>query len=78
MKPGIFNNDCNQMSVTLVHPYNSAWPSHFQEIEKYLEPCLTDIDCRIEHVGSTSIPGMMTKPIINLDLYQPVQDTTLD
>jgi len=56
------------MTVTLVQPYDPVWPSQFQQIKAFLESGVVDIDCTIEHVGSTAIPGMMAKPIIDLDI----------
>ena len=56
------------MTVTLVQAYNPAWPSHFQQIKAFLESSLLDVNCAIEHVGSTAIPGMMAKPIIDIDV----------
>jgi len=56
------------MTATLVQTYDPAWPSHFQEIKAFLESGLVDVDCTIEHVGSTAVPGMTAKPIIDLDI----------
>lgn len=56
------------MTVTLVHPYDPAWPSHFRQIKAFLEPSLRGVECTIEHVGSTAIAGMMAKPIIDIDI----------
>ncbi|MHB0935358.1 MAG: GrpB family protein [Armatimonadota bacterium] len=53
-------------SVTLVQPYNPAWPAWFERMKAFLEPVLVDAPCRIEHVGSTAIPGMTAKPIIDI------------
>ncbi|KKK51478.1 hypothetical protein LCGC14_3114530, partial [marine sediment metagenome] len=47
-------------------PYDSAWPSHFQQVKAFLESGMVGDDCAIEHVGSTAIPGMMAKPIIDM------------
>jgi len=38
----------------------------FQEIAAYLSPFLADSIARIEHVGSTSVPGLAAKPIIDI------------
>jgi GrpB-like predicted nucleotidyltransferase (UPF0157 family) len=46
--------------------YDPTWPLWFQSIKRYLQPRLTSI-LRIEHVGSTSVTGMMAKPIIDID-----------
>jgi len=56
------------MTATLVQPYDPAWPSHFQQVKAFLESGVGDPDCTIEHVGSTAIPGMMAKPVIDLDI----------
>jgi len=56
------------MKVTLVQPYDPEWPSHFQQIKAFLKPGVGDVNCAIEHVGSTAIPGMMAKPIIDIDV----------
>jgi GrpB-like predicted nucleotidyltransferase (UPF0157 family) len=44
------------------------WPKKFQEIAEYLSPFLGDSIVRIEHVGSTSVPGLAAKPIIDIDV----------
>ena len=56
------------MTVTLVQPYDPAWPSHFGQIKAFLAASLRGVDCTIEHVGSTSIAGMTAKPIIDIDI----------
>lgn len=53
------------MAVTLVEKYNPIWPEWFQEIKSFLGDRISDSCKRIEHVGSTSIPGMIAKPIID-------------
>jgi GrpB-like predicted nucleotidyltransferase (UPF0157 family) len=56
------------MTVTLVQKYNPSWPRWFEDIKTFLgAPIVTSCLC-IEHVGSTSIPGMTAKPIIDLIL----------
>jgi GrpB-like predicted nucleotidyltransferase (UPF0157 family) len=54
------------MKVTLVEKYNPAWPQWFGDIKKYLGEGVAEVSIRIEHVGSTSIPGMIAKPIIDI------------
>jgi GrpB-like predicted nucleotidyltransferase (UPF0157 family) len=56
------------MAVTLVEKYNPEWPKWFEEIKTYLGEKISRVCIRIEHVGSTSIPGMTAKPIIDLIL----------
>lgn len=54
------------MTVTLVEKYNPEWPKWFEEIKACLGEKITQACLRIEHVGSTSIPGMTAKPIIDI------------
>lgn len=54
------------MTISLVQPYDPMWPSHFQQLKSFLESAMSDVECVIEHVGSTAVPGMMAKPIIDI------------
>jgi GrpB-like predicted nucleotidyltransferase (UPF0157 family) len=54
------------MALTLVEKYNPEWPGWFREIKAFLGKKIADVCLRIEHVGSTSIPGMTAKPIIDI------------
>src|SRR5664279_4400639 len=46
------------MRVT-VETYDSRWPRDFERIRLDLEAALREVDLlRIEHVGSTSVPGL--------------------
>jgi GrpB-like predicted nucleotidyltransferase (UPF0157 family)/RimJ/RimL family protein N-acetyltransferase len=56
------------MSV-VVEPYNPIWPQLFQELKSELEGLLQGVKyISIEHVGSTSVPGLAAKPIIDCDI----------
>jgi GrpB-like predicted nucleotidyltransferase (UPF0157 family) len=52
----------------LVFDYNPEWKSQFEELKNILADYLGADIIGIEHVGSTSIPGMKAKPIIDLDI----------
>ena len=54
------------IAVTLVEKYNAEWPRWFSNITAFLGEKVSQACDRIEHVGSTSIPGMVAKPIIDL------------
>ncbi len=55
----------------LVQSYDPAWPSQFADIVAFVKSGLSGINHRIEHVGSTAVPGMTAKPIIDLDVVAP-------
>ncbi|NOZ73846.1 MAG: GrpB family protein [FCB group bacterium] len=50
-----------------VQPYDPAWPEMFQREKAHLFNSLpNDIIRRIEHFGSTAVPGLSAKPIIDM------------
>ena len=54
--------------------FQESWESDFEKIANFLSPALTGSSARILHVGSTSIPGSIAKPIIDIDVV--VKDIT--
>jgi len=55
-----------QEEVVLI-PYNPGWTKMFEEEKKHLLDCLPhEIIKRIEHFGSTAIPNIAAKPIIDI------------
>lgn len=48
-------------------PYDPAWPGSFERERDHLRSCLPDdLIGRIEHFGSTAVPGLAAKPIVDL------------
>ena len=45
-----------------------AWPGVFDDVAQRIRDALGDRVLTIEHVGSTSVPGLAAKPIIDIDL----------
>jgi GrpB-like predicted nucleotidyltransferase (UPF0157 family) len=56
-------------------PYQSIWVDHFNREADRIRTALGDKALQIEHVGSTSIPGMAAKPVI--DIMVAVEKLTL-
>jgi GrpB-like predicted nucleotidyltransferase (UPF0157 family) len=52
----------------VIVPYQTSWPDQFQQLRDRLNETLGPLAERIEHVGSTSVPGLWAKPIIDLDI----------
>jgi GrpB-like predicted nucleotidyltransferase (UPF0157 family) len=48
--------------------YDSAWPEVFERVRDTVWPVLHDVALGIEHVGSTSVPGLWAKPIVDVDV----------
>jgi GrpB-like predicted nucleotidyltransferase (UPF0157 family) len=49
-----------------IEPYNSDWALQYIQIEKDLKQSFGDKPLSIEHTGSTSIPGMSAKSLIDV------------
>lgn len=55
-----------QEEVAIV-PYDPRWPALFAEECRHLRACLPpDLIRRIEHFGSTAVPGLAAKPIVDM------------
>lgn len=55
-----------QEEVAIV-PYNPAWPQMFEQEKRHLLNCLPgELIRRLEHFGSTAIPNLSAKPIIDI------------
>ncbi|MCE7040518.1 GrpB family protein [Dyadobacter sp. CY312] len=54
--------------MTLIRPYRASWATDFLSIREKLTSVLGDICLNIEHIGSTSVPGLAAKPIIDIDI----------
>ncbi len=48
--------------------YDPDWPRRFEELRGRLAAALGAVAVRIEHVGSTSVPGLAAKPVIDVQV----------
>jgi GrpB-like predicted nucleotidyltransferase (UPF0157 family) len=53
------------VAIELVE-YDPAWPARFVEVRARLSDALGPVARRVEHVGSTAVPGLCAKPIIDV------------
>ena len=52
-----------------VVPYDPTWPQRFAEVEQRLKKLLPkNLVQRIAHIGSTAVPGLSAKPIIDVQV----------
>ncbi len=49
-------------------PYDDQWPDHFASEACHLRTAMGGLSLRIEHVGSTSVPGLAAKPVIDIQI----------
>jgi GrpB-like predicted nucleotidyltransferase (UPF0157 family) len=52
----------------IVVPYDPLWPQRFAEQARTLREALGDVALRIDHIGSTSIPRLAAKPVIDIQI----------
>lgn len=55
-------------AVVELAPYDPSWPATFERIGKKLAKLLAPYILTIEHIGSTSIPGLVAKPLVDIDI----------
>jgi GrpB-like predicted nucleotidyltransferase (UPF0157 family) len=61
------------VQITL-EDYNPAWPQWYAREEARIRGALGSSVLRLEHVGSTSVPGLAAKPLIDILLVVPDSD----
>jgi GrpB-like predicted nucleotidyltransferase (UPF0157 family) len=54
--------------VVEIVPYDPIWPTRFAQLGRELRAGLGTTALRIDHIGSTSIPGLAAKPIIDIQI----------
>jgi GrpB-like predicted nucleotidyltransferase (UPF0157 family) len=57
----------DQAAVEVVAP-DGSWPEQFAQVRDVVVSALGDRALSVEHVGSTSVPGLWAKPIIDVNL----------
>ena len=56
------------MGRIAVVDYDSGWSGEFEQLRSRIWPTVRDLATAIEHVGSTSVPGLAAKPIIDISI----------
>lgn len=52
--------------VVRVVPYDPAWATLFAAEAERLRAMAGSLDLQLEHVGSTAVPGLVAKPILDI------------
>lgn len=50
----------------VIADYDAAWPRRFELERDRIRAALGPVAIRVEHIGSTSVPGLAAKPIVDL------------
>jgi GrpB-like predicted nucleotidyltransferase (UPF0157 family) len=59
--------------AVVIAEYDAAWPERFHREEKKIRTALGEAALVVEHIGSTSVPGLAAKPIV--DILLVVEDS---
>lgn len=57
-----------EIKKVIVVPYTINWATEFERLKSVFDYYLKDLISSVEHVGSTSVPGLSAKPIIDIDV----------
>jgi GrpB-like predicted nucleotidyltransferase (UPF0157 family) len=53
--------------------HDPAWRSWFEQVRDRVAPVFEGMLVAIEHVGSTSVPGLAAKPVVDIDVVVPAE-----
>jgi GrpB-like predicted nucleotidyltransferase (UPF0157 family) len=62
------------MQPVVMAEYDPEWPARFEKLRERIAAALGPLALAIEHVGSTSVPNMCAKPIVDLDVVVRPED----
>ena len=51
--------------------YDPTWPTAFEAVRAHVWSVVADVAITVEHVGSTSVPGLAAKPVIDITVVVP-------
>jgi GrpB-like predicted nucleotidyltransferase (UPF0157 family) len=54
--------------MIVIEEYNPAWPQEFEGIKAALQQALGLLALRVDHIGSTSVPGLGAKDVIDVQI----------
>ena len=54
------------MSIVVLSPYTVEWSTAFSEVREELLVAFAPFEVVVEHIGSTSVSGLLAKPVIDV------------
>jgi predicted RNase H-like HicB family nuclease len=68
--PGFAQTDASERRGDTIRivDYDPDWPRQYERWRAVLQSCLGDTALRIEHVGSTAVPGLAAKPVVDIQV----------
>lgn len=63
------------MREIVVKDYNEEWAKEFEKLKSVYLEHMEHLNIDVQHVGSTSVPGLAAKPIIDMDIIVDSDET---
>ncbi len=63
---GVLVGGLEPVAEILIVDYDPGWPGRFEDERARIDAALGDHALRVEHIGSTSVPGLAAKPIVDI------------
>jgi len=57
------------MTALEIVPYDPRWPAQFEAEATRIHEALGPLAVRVDHHGSTAVPGLAAKPVIDILLH---------
>src|SRR6266566_1780312 len=61
-------NILSRCSMIIIVAYDTSWPEAFISVAQPLRTALGELALRIDHIGSTSVPGLAAKDVIDVQV----------
>ena len=68
IRPGWDTGDWSGMPPVTIHPYDPGWVARYEQAQQAIEQALAGLDVSIEHIGSTSVPGLGARNGIDIQI----------
>ncbi|RED66190.1 GrpB protein [Cohnella lupini] len=52
----------------IIEPYNEEWPEAFTRLGGRMRQVIGQSAIRIDHIGSTAVPGLAAKPVLDIQI----------
>lgn len=57
-----------QRTRIVIDPYEQRWPQEFEALQRQLVDALGGLAVRVDHIGSTSVPDLAAKDVIDIQV----------
>ena len=68
IRPGWDTGDWSGMPPVTIHPYDPCWVERYERARQAIAQALAGLAVRIEHVGSTAVPGLGARNGIDIQI----------